>query len=205
MGCGASAPPPEKYRFHYTGDAGHEEFDEKRKAETDASAAQVSGRKDSFKAGDGKIHAAEPEAPASTPASVGAAASKMKRKVSAKDRFKNAKNATKTAAAFSSAGKQRSKRNKGPHGWIAKDMLLGKASLDKFEPKRVIGTGLMGTVQLAMFKKDETWCAIKMIKKDYVCRHNDGRHIKAERALLNACDSPFIVNLFGTFQDKKFV
>ena len=58
---------------------------------------------------------------------------------------------------------------------------------------------------MAKFKKDNTWCAIKMIKKDYVCRHDDGRHIQTERALLNKCDSPFVVNLFGTFQDKKWI
>ena len=42
---------------------------------------------------------------------------------------------------------------------------------------------------------------MKAIKKDYVTRHNDGRHVQNERRILNDLDHPFIVRLFGTFQD----
>ena len=48
----------------------------------------------------------------------------------------------------------------------------------KFELSRVIGTGLMGTVRLARYKKDDTWCVVKSIRKDYVTRHHDGRHVQ---------------------------
>jgi len=127
-----------------------------------------------------------------------------------KAKMKKVGNLASGADAFGRAGSARSSRIKrkktSKYGWIAKDMFLGPGcKLDKFEPKRVIGTGLMGTVQLAKWKKDGTWCALKMVKKDYVCRHNDGRHVQAERKLLNMCDNPFICSLFGTFQDKKFI
>ena len=49
-----------------------------------------------------------------------------------------------------------------------------------------------------------------MIKKDYVCRHGDGRHVQTEKTLLEQCgrtgtNAPFVCELFGTFQDKKFI
>ena len=109
-----------------------------------------------------------------------------KQRMSLKGKLKKASNAVSGADAFAKAGSNRNlrakKRKSSKYGWIAKDMYLGpNCSMDRFEPKRVVGTGLMGTVQLAKFKKDDTWCALKMVKKDYVCRHDDARHIQAER------------------------
>lgn len=43
---------------------------------------------------------------------------------------------------------------------------------------------------------------LKAIKKEYVTRHNDGRHVQNERRILNDLEHPFIVRLFGTFQDS---
>ena len=62
----------------------------------------------------------------------------------------------------------------------AKDIHLGPGvNASKFEFGRVIGTGLMGTVRVACVKKDHQYVVVKSVAKDYVCRHNDARHVQA--------------------------
>lgn len=122
----------------------------------------------------------------------------------AKLKMLKAKNMISAQRAFAEAGGARAARRSRPHGWIAKDMILGPGTnIKKFELSRVIGMGLMGTVRLAKHRKDGSWCVIKAIRKDYVTRHNDGRHVQNERNILMDLDHPFIVELFGTFQDPK--
>ena len=43
------------------------------------------------------------------------------------------------------------------------------------------------------------------MSKGYVAKHNDERHVQNERAILTRLRHPFVVSLFGTFQDKKKV
>jgi len=126
----------------------------------------------------------------------------------AKKRFLKVKAKIAAGQAFASAGEQRSKREKrkanNKFGWLAKDITVGHScNPSKFDFSRVIGTGLMGTVRLARYKKDDMWCVVKSIRKDYVTRHHDGRHVQNERKILNDLDHPFVVRLFGTFQDQK--
>lgn len=119
------------------------------------------------------------------------------------------RNTVKGANAFEQSGFRRAAREKSrssEHGWLAKDIALGPGvSAAKFEMGRVIGTGLMGTVRVACFKKDHLYCVVKSVSKEYVCRHNDGRHIQSERTSLSQIEHPFIVTLFGTYQDQKHV
>merc|ERR1711991_666952 len=64
--------------------------------------------------------------------------------------------------------------------------------------------GLMGTVRIARSKKEDSWVALKSVRKDYITRHNDGRHVQNERRVLyDLSEHPFIVQLYGTFQDHK--
>ena len=65
--------------------------------------------------------------------------------------------------------------------WILHNLHLpASTTLASFALKRVVGKGIMGTVWAAKWKKGG-WVAIKAVMKDYVCRHNDGRHIQTER------------------------
>ncbi|KAH8050550.1 cAMP-dependent protein kinase [Aureococcus anophagefferens] len=63
----------------------------------------------------------------------------------------------------------------------------------------------MGEVTLAKFRKDGKFVALKAVSKGYVAKHNDERHVQNERAILTRLRHPFVVSLFGTFQDKKKV
>ena len=152
----------------------------------------------------------EPEAKPSTGAAspTASGAGKLKEMSAGKKKMLKAKNLIVAANALSSAGAAQQSRQRRmalkPAGWIAKDLNPGPAcNPNKFDSGRVIGTGLMGQVRIAKWKKDNSWCVLKAIRKDYVTRHNDGRHVQNERRILNELDHPFIVRLFGTFQDAK--
>lgn len=86
--------------------------------------------------------------------------------------------------------------------WLLKEAKLGNLSTDSFEFGRVIGRGLMGSVRIAKLKQHNVYVAVKSVKKDYVIRHNDQRHIQNEKSLLLSLKSKFCITLFGTFQDS---
>jgi serine/threonine protein kinase len=59
----------------------------------------------------------------------------------------------------------------------------------------------MGTVRIAK-NKNGKYMVFKAVRKDYVVKHNDHRHIQNERDILRALNCSFCVRLFGTFQDR---
>lgn len=86
--------------------------------------------------------------------------------------------------------------------WLLKQAQLKNLSSDKIECCKVIGYGLMGTVRMVKLKDSDFYFAIKSIRKDYILRHHDERHVESERELLMSLRSPFCIKLFGTFQDS---
>ena len=94
--------------------------------------------------------------------------------------------------------------------WIIKKMPPRIASnIESFDLNndKVLGVGLMGTVRLARYRHHTTpaYVAIKSIRKDYITRHNDERHVNNERDILLAMQSPFCIQLFGTCQDDTHI
>jgi serine/threonine protein kinase len=91
--------------------------------------------------------------------------------------------------------------------WLLKDGSFGtNVDINSFEYGRVIGRGLMGSVRIAKHKQSGLFVAIKSIRKEYIQKHRDQRHIAAEKAVLTGLSkSPFCVRLFGTFQDTLSV
>lgn len=88
--------------------------------------------------------------------------------------------------------------------WIVKGGRFdSKTAQSKLELRNVLGAGLMGTVRLAeMTDMKGNFVAVKNIRKDYIIRHNDFRHVDNERQCLYECVAcPFCIRLFGTFQD----
>eukprot|EP01031_Cornospumella_fuschlensis_P031332 gene31332-37861_t len=84
---------------------------------------------------------------------------------------------------------------------IKKTKFSHNYTLASFEYGRVIGRGLMGTVRVCK-TSDDKYFVMKSIKKDYIVRHHDERHVKNEKEVLSTLSSPFCIRLFGTFQDK---
>ena len=60
----------------------------------------------------------------------------------------------------------------------------------------------MGTVRIAK-NKNGKYLVFKGVKKDYIVKHNDQRHVQNERDILKTLNCSFCVKMFGTFQDKS--
>lgn len=56
---------------------------------------------------------------------------------------------------------------------------------------------------LVQSKHNARYYAVKVLAKDKVVRLKQVEHTNSERAMLGACKHPFLVNLWGTFQDSK--
>lgn len=63
------------------------------------------------------------------------------------------------------------------------------------------GTGLMGTVRIAKWKENNGYFALKAIRRDYINKHHDQRHVASERNILRSMSSSFCIRLFGAFED----
>lgn len=73
--------------------------------------------------------------------------------------------------------------------------------LQDFRLLRTLGTGSFGRVHLVNSKHNDRYYAIKVLRKEDVVRLKQVAHTKNERNVLMQVSHPFIVNLWGTFQD----
>merc|ERR1711871_1415813 len=73
----------------------------------------------------------------------------------------------------------------------------------EFEIMDTLGTGTFGRVRLVKYRKDNKWMAMKILKKAEIIRLKQVEHIKAEKTILGSINHPFIVNMFGAFQDER--
>ena len=56
----------------------------------------------------------------------------------------------------------------------------------------------MGVVRITKHNPSNTYIAVKGIRKDYIEKHNDSRHVEWEKQALGFVKSSFIPSLFGT-------
>lgn len=71
--------------------------------------------------------------------------------------------------------------------------------------KQILGVGGFGKVYLARYHPNSKFYALKAIKKSIAhVEHKALNQVITERDILVSCQSPFVVDLFCTFQDKKF-
>lgn len=191
MGCGGSRAAEEKYTITYSKATPSSSTDDD-SSNSNSNSNSLTAAQSAFTQRSSHVSKMQPapnsrKSMSSIAAEPSAASALLKSSV--KRKFGTSVKKISANNAFAKAGARRNTRSKrkktSQYGWLAKDMHIGPGcTFAKFDVKRVIGTGLMGQVVLAEWKKDETWCAIKCVKKDYICRHDDGRHIQAERKLL---------------------
>jgi len=81
--------------------------------------------------------------------------------------------------------------------------VLKEPTLADFEMLDTLGTGSFGRVRLVMYKPDGKYYALKILKKSEVIYLKQVEHVKTEKHILERINHPFIVNLFGAFQDPK--
>ncbi|KAJ4198136.1 cAMP-dependent protein kinase catalytic subunit [Fusarium falciforme] len=79
----------------------------------------------------------------------------------------------------------------------------GKYSLGDFDILRTLGTGSFGRVHLVQSKHNQRFYAVKVLKKAQVVKMKQVEHTNDERRMLADVKHPFLITLWGTFQDIK--
>ena len=79
----------------------------------------------------------------------------------------------------------------------------GKYSLGDFEILRTLGTGSFGRVHLVQSKHNQRFYAVKVLKKQQVVKMKQVEHTNDERKMLQEVKHPFLITLWGTFQDSR--
>lgn len=79
----------------------------------------------------------------------------------------------------------------------------GKYTLDDFALQRTLGTGSFGRVHLVQSNHNHRFYAIKVLKKAQVVKMKQIEHTNDERRMLNRVKHPFLITLWGTWQDAK--
>jgi protein kinase A len=79
----------------------------------------------------------------------------------------------------------------------------GKYSLADFEILRTLGTGSFGRVHLVQSRHNQRFYAVKVLKKAQVVKMKQVEHTNDERKMLAEVKHPFLITLWGTFQDAK--
>lgn len=78
-----------------------------------------------------------------------------------------------------------------------------KYSLDDFTLQRTLGTGSFGRVHLAQSRHNHRFYALKVLKKAQVVKMKQIEHTNDERRMLSRARHPFLVTLWGTWQDSR--
>lgn len=76
-------------------------------------------------------------------------------------------------------------------------------SIQDFVIHRTLGTGSFGRVHLAQSRRNLRFYAVKVLNKEKVVRLKQVDHTNSEQAILLTISHPFIINLWGTFQDAS--
>lgn len=79
----------------------------------------------------------------------------------------------------------------------------GKYTLSDFIIQRTLGTGSFGRVHLVQSRHNLRFYAIKVLKKTQVVKMKQVEHTNDERKMLQKVKHPFLITLWGTFQDTK--
>lgn len=79
----------------------------------------------------------------------------------------------------------------------------GKYTLTDFTISRTLGTGSFGRVHLVQSKHNQRFYAVKVLKKAQVYKMKQVEHTNDERKMLQRCKHPFLITLWGTWQDSK--
>ncbi|KAF7973033.1 hypothetical protein HWV62_16308 [Athelia sp. TMB] len=79
----------------------------------------------------------------------------------------------------------------------------GAYRLSDFIIQRTLGTGSFGRVHLVRSKHNLRFYAMKVLNKEKIVRTKQVEHTNNEQHMLESVQHPFIVNLWGTFQDSS--
>ncbi|EJD01242.1 AGC/NDR protein kinase [Fomitiporia mediterranea MF3/22] len=80
-----------------------------------------------------------------------------------------------------------------------------RLGLDDFRTVKVIGKGAFGEVRLVQKTDTGKIYAMKTLKKDEMLKKDQLAHVRAERDVLAESNSPWVVQLFYSFQDAAYL
>jgi protein-serine/threonine kinase len=83
--------------------------------------------------------------------------------------------------------------------------LRTKDKPENYNTLKIIGKGAFGEVKLVQKKQDGKVYAMKSLIKSEMFKKDQLAHVRAERDILAESDSPWVVKLYTTFQDKDFL
>lgn len=78
-----------------------------------------------------------------------------------------------------------------------------KYSLEDFSLQRTLGTGSFGRVHLVQSTRNHRFYAMKVLKKAQVVKMKQIEHTNDERKMLSRARHPFLITLWGTWQDSR--
>ncbi|XBW34656.1 hypothetical protein QEN19_000223 [Hanseniaspora menglaensis] len=81
----------------------------------------------------------------------------------------------------------------------------GRYKHNDFQIMRTLGTGSFGRVHLVQSTHNYRYYAMKVLKKAKIIKLKQVEHTNDERLMLSAVANPFIIRMWGTFQDLNFV
>src|SRR3569833_3340563 len=77
--------------------------------------------------------------------------------------------------------------------------------IEDFETIKTSGKGAFGEVKLVRRREDRKVFALKSLRKSQMIAQLQLANVRAERDILAAANSPWVVKLYVTFQDAKFL
>ena len=78
-------------------------------------------------------------------------------------------------------------------------------NVTNFSTIKIIGKGAFGEVKLVQRRGDGKIYALKSLVKAEMYKKDQLAHVRAERDILAEADSPWVVKLHETFQDRTFL
>ena len=81
----------------------------------------------------------------------------------------------------------------------------GRYKHNDFQIMRTLGTGSFGRVHLVQSTHNYRYYAMKVLKKAKIIKLKQVEHTNDERLMLSTVTHPFIIRMWGTFQDLNFV
>ena len=78
-----------------------------------------------------------------------------------------------------------------------------KVKLEDLDIRNTLGTGSFGRVHLVKHKATGKHYAMKVLRKNEIIKLRQVEHTLNEKHILEQLDFPFLVKLFGTFQDSN--
>jgi serine/threonine protein kinase len=79
---------------------------------------------------------------------------------------------------------------------------LDVASVSELEPGQTLGTGSFGRVKVCKHLESGTVFALKILQKEAIRQTRQEKNIMNEKELTSNLMHPFILHLYGTFQDR---